>query len=67
MSIQKRVWLTGASSGMGLNMAEQLAAQGHKLALTARSAQPLLELAERYPPYRPQQNKSTLRGGRWTW
>ena len=49
MSIQKRVWLTGASSGMGLNMAEQLAAQGHKLALTARSAKPLLELAERYP------------------
>ncbi|MEH6688540.1 MAG: SDR family NAD(P)-dependent oxidoreductase [Halopseudomonas sabulinigri] len=49
MSTQKRIWLTGASSGMGLEMANQLAAQGHKLALTARSAKPLLELAERYP------------------
>ncbi|MEH6565616.1 MAG: SDR family NAD(P)-dependent oxidoreductase [Halopseudomonas sp.] len=49
MSMQKRVWLTGASSGMGLAMAELLAKQGHRLALTARKAQPLLELAERFP------------------
>ncbi|MEH6493759.1 SDR family NAD(P)-dependent oxidoreductase [Halopseudomonas sp.] len=49
MSIQKRIWLTGASSGIGLALAEQLAAQGHKLALTARSAPPLLALAERFP------------------
>ena len=49
MNIQKRIWLTGASSGMGLEMAKQLAEQGHKLALTARSARPLLELSDRYP------------------
>ncbi|PKM31398.1 MAG: short-chain dehydrogenase [Gammaproteobacteria bacterium HGW-Gammaproteobacteria-11] len=49
MSAQKRIWLTGASSGIGLTMAEQLAAQGHLLALSARRAEPLQELAERFP------------------
>lgn len=49
MSIKKRIWLTGASSGMGLEMARQLAAQGHKLALTARRAEPLQQLADSYP------------------
>jgi len=49
MNTKKRIWLTGASSGMGLEMARQLAAQGHKLALTARSEEPLQSLASKYP------------------
>lgn len=44
-----RVWLTGASSGMGAAMAERLLADGHHLALTARRAESLETLAQRYP------------------
>ena len=36
MNMQRRIWLTGASSGIGLALAELLAAEGHRLALTAR-------------------------------
>lgn len=49
MSSQKRIWLTGASSGIGQAIAEQLAVEGHMLAVSARSADPLQELAERFP------------------
>lgn len=35
------VWVTGASSGLGLELARQLAAQGANLALTARRAERL--------------------------
>ncbi|MBB4862153.1 NAD(P)-dependent dehydrogenase (short-subunit alcohol dehydrogenase family) [Pseudomonas nitritireducens] len=43
-----RLWLTGASSGLGAALAEQLLAEGHRLAVTARQAAPLHELAERF-------------------
>jgi NAD(P)-dependent dehydrogenase (short-subunit alcohol dehydrogenase family) len=45
----KRIWLTGASSGIGAALAEILLQQGHHLALSARSEAPLQALAERWP------------------
>jgi uncharacterized protein len=38
--------VTGASSGLGIQFARQLAARGFDLALTARSAEPMEELAQ---------------------
>jgi NAD(P)-dependent dehydrogenase (short-subunit alcohol dehydrogenase family) len=45
----RRIWLTGASSGIGAALAELLLQRGHRLALSARTAAPLHALAERYP------------------
>lgn len=45
----RRIWLTGASSGIGAALAEQLLNAGHHLALSARSEEPLQALARRYP------------------
>jgi len=39
------VWITGASSGIGRAVALQLAAKGHRVAITARRADALKELA----------------------
>ncbi len=44
-----RVWLTGASSGIGAALAAVLLEQGHRLAVSARRSQPLETLATRYP------------------
>lgn len=45
----KRIWLTGASSGIGAALADLLLQQGHRLAVSARHAAALQALAERYP------------------
>lgn len=45
----RRIWLTGASSGIGAALAEQLLLQGHRLALSARTVAPLEALATRFP------------------
>jgi short-subunit dehydrogenase len=43
-SVRKRILITGASSGLGAEMARQFAAQGRDLALCARRAERLAEL-----------------------
>lgn len=45
----RRIWLTGASSGIGAALAEKLLQDGHQLALSARRSEPLQALAERFP------------------
>ena len=49
MKVSRRIWLTGASSGIGLELARLLLAEGHCLALSARRAEPLQAFARRYP------------------
>ena len=44
-----RVFITGASSGIGWALAEYYAAQGARLGLSARRAEPLLCLSARWP------------------
>lgn len=45
----KRIWLTGSSSGIGLALAEELLIAGHRVALTARTLEPLEALRVRFP------------------
>jgi NAD(P)-dependent dehydrogenase (short-subunit alcohol dehydrogenase family) len=45
----KRIWLTGASSGIGAALAQILLTQGHLLAVSARNAQALEKLHTDYP------------------
>lgn len=45
----KRIWLTGASSGIGAAMARLLLQQGHAVAVSARTVQALEQLHAQYP------------------
>lgn len=45
----KRIWLTGASSGIGAELARVLLAEGHWLAVSARNAQALEALRAAWP------------------
>lgn len=45
----KRIWLTGASSGIGAALAQILLSQGHFLAVTARNAEALEKLHSAFP------------------
>lgn len=45
----KRIWLTGASSGIGAAMADILLSQGHFLAVSARNAKALEKLHTAFP------------------
>jgi NAD(P)-dependent dehydrogenase (short-subunit alcohol dehydrogenase family) len=47
--VSRRIWLTGASSGIGAALAEVLLRQGQRLALSARNTGALQALAERFP------------------
>ena len=45
----KRIWLTGASSGIGAAVAQLLLQQGHAVAVSARNVQALEQLRAQYP------------------
>ena len=47
LSGSRRIWLTGATSGIGLALARRLLDQGHRVALSARRESALAELATR--------------------
>ena len=44
-STPQRIWLTGATSGIGEALARKLIAQGHNVVLSARSAEALETLS----------------------
>lgn len=56
-------WITGASSGIGQALAEAMAPQGRTLAVSARNAQALEVLCERYPNVRALPADTTDRAG----
>ena len=45
----RRYWLTGASSGIGAALAEEILKTGAHLAVSSRSLAPLKVLSQRYP------------------
>ncbi len=49
LAASSRIWITGAGSGIGLALAEQLAQAGHQLVVTGRSESSLAALANRHP------------------
>ncbi|MDD2048477.1 SDR family NAD(P)-dependent oxidoreductase [Pseudomonas putida] len=48
-SIANRVWVTGASNGLGLALVERLLAQGSQVAASGRTCEDLQDLSREYP------------------
>jgi len=48
-TLARRYWLTGASSGIGAALAEEILKTGAHLAVSSRSVPPLKDLSRRYP------------------
>ncbi len=53
MQAEQSVWITGASSGIGLSTATLLAQKGYQVFTTARNTQALNDLAKQYPNVTP--------------
>ncbi len=51
----RRIWLIGASSGIGLALARRLLSEGHRVAMSARRSGPLGELAAGFADRIPDQ------------
>jgi NAD(P)-dependent dehydrogenase (short-subunit alcohol dehydrogenase family) len=51
LSVPRTVWITGASSGIGREIALQLAQEGHRVVISARNADALQEMALLYPQH----------------
>ncbi len=49
MNTSQKIWIIGASSGIGAALAKELAKRGHKIALSARRDEPLSDLKEIMP------------------
>ena len=47
--MNKKIWITGASSGIGKALAVKFANEGWKVAASARRENLLKELSDRYP------------------
>jgi short-subunit dehydrogenase len=50
----KTIWITGASSGIGMELCKQLAERGARIVLSARNQERLMEIAETLPGGRKQ-------------
>ncbi|PIQ60579.1 MAG: short-chain dehydrogenase [Bacteroidetes bacterium CG12_big_fil_rev_8_21_14_0_65_60_17] len=48
MQHEKTIWITGATGGIGRELTHRLANAGHRLVLSARTADPLTDLATTY-------------------
>ena len=49
----QRIWLTGATSGIGEALARKFIAQGHQVVLSARNAESLEALCQGHPNAHP--------------
>ena len=47
----RKIWITGASSGIGKALAIKFANEGWKVAVSARRENLLKELSDKYPNY----------------
>lgn len=48
---ERNIWITGAGSGIGAQMALQFASAGHRVIISGRNAERLEEVAQHYPKH----------------